>query len=113
MMRKDGKIHWKKRILAAAVAVFGMILLTGLGLAQDSKEVVVAGWGGAGQDIQKRVFFDPFEKATGVKVTLTGPPLAGKIKAQVVSKNVEWNLAYVGPGIYGTLSKEGLLEKID
>jgi putative spermidine/putrescine transport system substrate-binding protein len=101
---------WVLIVFTLALSVF---LIDSFGWAQDSKELVVAGWGGASLDIQKKAFFDPFEKATGVKVTHTGPPLAGKIKAQVMSKNVEWDLAHVGPGILGTLSKEGLLEKID
>jgi putative spermidine/putrescine transport system substrate-binding protein len=109
------RIDWNRRVGALATVTFCLTLLLGSLLvhAQETKELVVAGWGGTAQDVQKRAFFDPFEKATGIKVTLTGPPLASKIKAQVVSNNVEWDLAHVGPGIHGTLAQEGLLEKID
>jgi putative spermidine/putrescine transport system substrate-binding protein len=57
-----------------------------------NKRVVVADWGGAIQDAEKKHLYDPFTKETGIEVVISGPPGNAKIKAQVDSGNVEWDL---------------------
>ena len=101
------------RVFVSFFFILSLVVSFGLAHAQEAKELVVAGWGGAAEDVQRKVFFAPFEKATGIKIISVAPATASKIKAQVLSKNVEWNLAHAGPGHYVTLSREGLLEKLD
>lgn len=61
-----------------------------------SKRVVVADWGGAIQDAEKKHLYDPFTKETGIEVVISGPPSDTKIKAMVDSDNVEWDLVAGG-----------------
>lgn len=60
--------------------------------AGGSKRVVVADWGGAIQDAEKKYLYDPFTKETGIEVVISGPPSDAKIKAMVDSSNVEWDM---------------------
>jgi putative spermidine/putrescine transport system substrate-binding protein len=81
--------------------------------AAGKNELVVASWGGIFQKAQREAYFDPFEKATGIKVIDVSPPRAAKIKAMVESKNMEWDIVYAAAGIYGTCLRQGLVEKVD
>jgi putative spermidine/putrescine transport system substrate-binding protein len=61
--------------------------------AEDTRTVVFAGWGGNIQGGERKIFFDPFEKATGIKVVdIPGVELS-KVKAMVGSNHVEWDVA--------------------
>ena len=44
-------------------------------------EVVVCSWGGAYTDAQRKAFFDPFERQTGIRVRTVGVPDLAKIRA--------------------------------
>jgi len=81
--------------------------------AAGKNELVVASWGGIFQKAQREAYFDPFEKATGIKVIDVSPPRAAKIKAMVESNNMEWDIVYAAAGIYGTCLRQGLVEKVD
>jgi putative spermidine/putrescine transport system substrate-binding protein len=67
-----------------------------------SKRVVVADWGGAIQDAEKKNLYEPFTKETGIEVVISGPPSNAKIKAMVDSGNVEWDV--VAGGLSNVLS---------
>jgi putative spermidine/putrescine transport system substrate-binding protein len=69
---------------------------TGGDTSGGSKRVVVADWGGAIQDAEKKHLYDPFSKETGIEVVISGPPSDAKIKAMVDSGNVEWDLVAGG-----------------
>jgi putative spermidine/putrescine transport system substrate-binding protein len=64
----------------------------GVATAGGGKRVVVADWGGAIQDAEKKYLYEPFTKETGIEVVISGPPSDAKIKAMVDSGNVEWDL---------------------
>lgn len=66
------------------------------------RRVVVADWGGAIQDAEKKHLYEPFTKETGIEVVISGPPSEAKIKAMVDSGNVEWDL--VAGGLYNVIS---------
>jgi putative spermidine/putrescine transport system substrate-binding protein len=57
-----------------------------------AETVVFAGWGGSIQENQRKIIFDPFEKATGIKVVDVPGVGIAKIKAMVETKNVEWDV---------------------
>ncbi|MFB6452914.1 ABC transporter substrate-binding protein [Bradyrhizobium tunisiense] len=59
--------------------------------AQESALVVVSGGGTYEQAIRKAVI-DPFQRETGTKVTYVSPADEAKLKAQVDSNNVQWDL---------------------
>src|SRR5215469_1710827 len=56
------------------------------------KEVVVCSWGGTYQKALRKAYFDPFEKETGIKVIDASAPEVAKVKAQVDSRNPEWDV---------------------
>lgn len=80
-----------------------LTLLTGLGAlpmgvhAQD-KTLVVTTAGGQAEAIQRKYFFDPFEKETGIKVVTVGTAVAdrnAKFVAMNKTGNVEWDMMFV------------------
>ncbi len=79
----------------------------------QSKEIVVCNFGGKSQESLQKVFFDPFEKETGIKVIGTSPPRLPKLKSMVESGNVEWDVVVLLDSWVVRAKSEGLLEKID
>jgi putative spermidine/putrescine transport system substrate-binding protein len=81
--------------------------------AASRKEVVVCSWGGTYQKALRKHYFDPFEKETGIKVIDTSAPEVAKIKAQVDSRNVEWDVIDAGTRWYSVLVNQGLVQALD
>ena len=88
--------------MGIAASLFGSGALFSVPPAQAAKslkgkgEVIVCGWGGGFQDAMRKTILEPFTKETGIKVIDTATPSAGKVKAQVDSGNVEWDVAILG-----------------
>ena len=51
--------------------------------AQSGGEVVVCTWGGTYTEAQRRFFFEPFERETGIRVRTVGVPDIAKIGALI------------------------------
>ena len=96
---------------AAAASVGPFVHTTAKGA---SNKLVYSGWGGAYQDAVREAILQPFTKATGIEVVeiKIGPTIA-HVKAQVQSKNVEWDVAELEAPDMLRGKQEGLLEKID
>jgi len=77
------------------------------------KELVICSWGGSYQEAQRKAMLEPFEKESGIKVIEASPTDYGKLKAMVVSGNVEWDLVDVGDRMVNSGAKDGLLEPLD
>jgi len=110
------KQYGKKMV--GAVFVIGLVfgLTRGLiGPVWAAEQIVVCNWGGRDSDLEKEAFYDPFEKETGIRVIITSPPLVGKIKAQIDSGNIEWDLILTDIPSIMSLTEEGkeYLEEID
>ncbi len=75
--------------------------------------ITFVSWGGAYQDAQKVAFTNPWAKETGNKVRHDGPVDYAKIKVQVQSGNVSWDVVDVEG--YFDLGKNcgTLFEKLD
>ncbi|ACZ40028.1 extracellular solute-binding protein family 1 [Sphaerobacter thermophilus DSM 20745] len=82
------------------------------GRSSGQKELVIASWGGAYQEAQRKAFFDPFTKETGIKIIEAGPTDNAKIAAMVESGNVEWDLVDNDMGGILELKKKDFLEPI-
>ncbi len=77
-------------------------------------EVRIATFGGTMQETQQKAYFEPFEKATGIKVKAFAGSDPTKIKAMVETKNIEWDMAQLSRGSIMNLMKTGdYFEKID
>src|SRR6218665_524155 len=83
---------------AAASAAIGLPLLARPRRASAAEKLVVVGWGGNARPAVEEALVRPFEKKFGVAVTLGDTPDLAKVKAQVMTKNVEWDgFDAVGP----------------
>ncbi|MGY4362911.1 putative spermidine/putrescine transport system substrate-binding protein [Bradyrhizobium sp. i1.3.1] len=81
---------------------------------KGSGDVRVANYGGASHEAQLKAWFDPFEKATGIKVHAFPTADTAKTKAMVDTGNLEWDLVNLGRGDILKLMKTGdYFEKID
>jgi putative spermidine/putrescine transport system substrate-binding protein len=107
----------RRRLLStvAAGATIGLAApaLIGGARAQGRKELVFVGFGGVYQDGQAKAFFEPFERETGIKIVQTTGVELAKLKAQVESKNVEWDIISLPDRLRYTAVHDGLLEKLD
>ncbi len=109
-MKNQSRRRFTTGLAAATAALaFPMVAVR----AQKTRELVFVGFGGAYQDGQTKAFFEPFEKETGIKIVgTTGVELA-RLKAQVASKNVEWDLISLPDRLRATAVTDSLLEKLD
>ncbi|WP_170317848.1 ABC transporter substrate-binding protein [Paroceanicella profunda] len=113
----------------AAAGLAANAALPGLGVAQDAAlpefdsvpqewtgegEVVVVTWGGIGTDMQRKAWFEPFEKLCGIKVVEAVGPDPAKLKAMVDTGTVAWDVCQIGRGTMLELLRQGdYLEPID
>ncbi|WP_158237644.1 ABC transporter substrate-binding protein [Bradyrhizobium forestalis] len=97
-------------LVAKATAAFGQEKLAGTG------EVVVYGYGGSFTQNLRKYVFDPFTKATGIRVVDVIADLAGpQLKAMHEAGRVDWDVAFlsdVEPG-YALLREAGMFMPID
>jgi putative spermidine/putrescine transport system substrate-binding protein len=112
-----GRRAFLRRALGAGAATVGA------GLAREprraraqgtgSGEVVVCTWGGTYTEAQRRFFFDPFEKETGLRVRTVGVPDIAKIRAMVQARAVEWDLVDAEGQMMLRLAADDILERAD
>jgi putative spermidine/putrescine transport system substrate-binding protein len=81
-----------RKIIGGLALAAASALAPGAARAADDNTVVFAGWGGSWQKAERTFYFDPFEKATGIKVIDVPDINLTKIKAMVEAKNVEWDV---------------------
>ena len=97
----------KPHVLAAGIA------LIAVQPAVAQEQVVVVGWGGVWQDAYRKALFEPFAKATGIKVVEEefGGEYA-KVTSQVEAGKVTWDLAaFESPQVIQGCD-EGVFEKL-
>jgi putative spermidine/putrescine transport system substrate-binding protein len=76
--------------------------------------VVVSYGGGAWQDTHKKVFIGPFAAITGIDVTsVSWNAEYSKLKNDVASSNVPWDVVEVTSSIFDLGKKENLFERLD
>jgi putative spermidine/putrescine transport system substrate-binding protein len=97
----------RKPLMLAAVAALAM---TGSAAARD---LTVVSWGGAYQEAQKKVYFEPFQK-TGTKLTdESWDGGIGVLRAKVEGGASTWDVVQVEAEELVLGCEEGLFEKID
>src|SRR5882672_5286981 len=94
----------------ATAALPGVVTST---KAAGKNELVFVGFGGTYQDGQTKALFEPFEKETGIKVIQTTGVDIAKLRAQVQSKNVEWDLISIPDRLRYAAVKDGLLTPLN
>ena len=113
-MRKHG--YSRRVFLAQAAGVtlgasMGPFIHTGR--ANGAEPLVVCAFGGAPQELQRKFYFDPFEKAAGIKILDVSKPTLAQMKAQVDTRNIEWDVVQAESRWVHRGTAEGLFEAID
>jgi putative spermidine/putrescine transport system substrate-binding protein len=97
-----------KRILIATA------LCAGFAAAQAQQQITVVNFGGTQAQAQKKAYYDPFEKATGIKVIpVEYNGEQAKVKAMVETKKVTWDVVEAESPDAQRGCDEGMFEKID
>lgn len=103
----------RRAVIASTFAAIAAPSIIIPGKARGAQRLVIANWGGTGGIAQKKCYWDPFTAATGIEViSAQGPDLA-KIRAQVQSRDVEWDLVNLADSWVAPGEKLGLYERID
>src|SRR2546421_9729133 len=110
---QNPRISRRRFLGTAAAGALAGAALPSVVRAQGKKELVCVGFGGAYQEGQTKALFEPFERETGIKVVQTTGVELAKLRVQVQSKNVEWDLISLPDRLRYTAQEDGLLEKID
>ena len=81
----------------------------------QQKELVVAGYGGLYEEASKAAFYDPFTKATGIRIRQVSPgyQMYAQLGLQVQNNNPEVDVCNLGSELMLRAGKEGLLAPID
>jgi putative spermidine/putrescine transport system substrate-binding protein len=99
------------KVVASVAAMGPFIILPRKSMA--SEKLVVVSWGGRYRENIETAFVKPFTKETGIEVMVTDQPDFAKVKAQVMSGNVEWDVLDTMGWSAKNGEKEGLWEPID
>src|SRR5580765_3052737 len=90
----------RRQFIAATAAVAGAGALGFARRSRAAQSIAVTCWGGSYEKGIREHFADPFTKATGIEVLLINNADLTKMKVQVESKNVQWDVFdSVGPQI--------------
>ncbi|GEO81245.1 ABC transporter substrate-binding protein [Pararhodospirillum oryzae] len=99
------------RTLAGGAAFVAAAALT---VAAQARDLTVVSWGGAYQDAQKRVYFEPFVKETGTPLMdESWDGGIGVLRAKVEGGHATWDVVQVESEELALGCDEGLFETLD
>ncbi|MFB6462889.1 ABC transporter substrate-binding protein [Bradyrhizobium tunisiense] len=101
------------KMVAGALAAMGLILGASRTPAFAADQLTVVSWGGNYQNALAKYIFEPFSKATGIKLiqgVYAGE--AAKVRAMVETKTVSWDVVDAGSNAW-VMCAQGLLETTD
>ncbi|MFT4065122.1 ABC transporter substrate-binding protein [Paraburkholderia sp.] len=101
------------RLAGATALTIALSALPATPVFAQSRTVVFAGWGGSIEKAQRQVFFDSFEKETGIKVIDVPDVQLAKLKAMVDTGNPQWDVVQALGMWIPQGEKENLWEKLD
>lgn len=81
--------------------------------ARSAQSIVVASYGGGWAEAMTEAFHKPFTRETGIDVVVASGTDLAKARAQVQTKNVEWDVVELSNGWLATGLRDGLWEKLD
>jgi putative spermidine/putrescine transport system substrate-binding protein len=117
-MRRSHLIRSRAPACVAAVLLFSVFGVTAA-LAQETPEklkgtgeIVITSGGGTWEEAQKKAFFDPFTRDTGIKVVLV-PEDHAKLLASIKVGQPEADLTSIPGGSLAGWAKKGAVEEID
>lgn len=102
------------RLAATSLVLTGLFALTARVPAHAQERITVVTFGGALAQAQRKAYFEPFTKATGIQIVedeWSGD--MAKLRAMVQSKNVSWDVIDVSDGQTDRACDEGLIEPLN
>ena len=99
--------------MSTLIAAINIAALTATPAKAQDQVVYINSSGGVLDDINRKIHWDPFTQATGIKVVASAPVDNAKLKAMVTSGNAEWDVTEIDDGDFLRAGKEGLLAKLD
>lgn len=109
-----------RRLVIGAVSVLLVGAAAGLALgpasaqqAADPGRVVIVSWGGSYQEAQRKAFFEPFQKETGIQVVEGTGPQIERSRAEVQSGRPSYDLTATNQAFYQIGVEQNLWEPID
>lgn len=104
----------RRSFLAGTAGVLMAPMVTGPSrAAAPSNSLTMVSYGGSYEEAFVRTVTNPFTKETGIEVKFVNAPDLSKVKAMLLTGNIEWDI-YVGSGTWlASGSKQGLWEKFD
>lgn len=101
----------RRTLLTGAAALGPLILVPGRSRAAERISLIT--WGGNYHQAVQDAFVAPFSKETGIEVVIADTPDLAKVKAQVMSRNIEWDV-FDAPGSMALAgSAAGFWEPLD
>jgi putative spermidine/putrescine transport system substrate-binding protein len=113
---KAAEAEPERRDLLRGLSALGVaaVLGTTRPATAQTREVVLADWGGDGSVAFRKAFGEPFERATGLRFGQDGAgPSPGRIRSMVQSGKVTLDVLDTAVGASHFLGADGLLEEID
>lgn len=96
----------------AITAFLGLSIATAAPL--EARDLTVTAWGGATQDVLRKVIFEPFEKQTGINIIEDSwQGGVGVIRTKVLGGEANWDVVSAEVEVVLLGCEEGLLEPID
>lgn len=97
---------------AATVTIVGAAPFV-IARAKAAGPLTVNTWGGAWTAAETEAFFKPFTAKTGIEIKTATPVSYAKLKAQVDSRNFEWDVSNANATEIKRANGEGLIEPLD
>jgi putative spermidine/putrescine transport system substrate-binding protein len=96
------------------LALVAAAITAGASVAADARDLTVVSWGGAYQAAQKKVYFEPFKKETGVPlIDESWDGGIGVLRAKVQGGNATWDVVQVESEELAVGCEEGLFVTLD
>jgi len=103
----------KSKIAIASLAATFMASVA-IATAAQARDLTVVSWGGALQDAQKKAYFGPFTKTTGIAMNdESWDGGVGVLRAKVEGGAATWDIVQVESEELAVGCEEGLFEKLD
>jgi putative spermidine/putrescine transport system substrate-binding protein len=99
--------------VATALSLGAMPAIISARSARAADRLVVASYGGTLGEFMEAELNKPFTAETGIRVELVAGTDLAKVKAQVMSKNVEWDVIDGGGSFMAAGAKDNLWESLD
>ena len=96
------------------VAGSALLGLPQLGMTRGNPgSLTVASLGGGWETMERKGLFEPFEKATGIRIKVVAYTSPSQVAAQEKTGDIEWDCIQISRGAMLPLAAAGYLEKID